>query len=133
MNEYERKNQMNVKPAFIYGAVTCVVYGIGLIFIPSTMLSWFDLTLTQELTLLAQIFGAALLGYAVIFWMTRGDTPSEARRIIILGEVVHSLIATILWIIAIVGGIGNALMFLPLFSHVSLVIWFGLLYFKGAK
>ena len=124
---------MNVKPAFVYGAVTCVVYGIGLIFIPSTMLSWFDLTLTQELTLLAQIFGAALLGFAVIFWMTRGDTPSEARRNIILGEVVHSLIATILWIIAIVGGIGNTLMYLPLFSHVSLVIWFGFLYFKGAK
>jgi hypothetical protein len=108
-----------------------VVYGIGLIFIPTTMLSWFDLTLTQELTLLAQIFGGALIGYAVIFWMTQGDAPSKTRKTIILGEVVHSLIATILWVIAIVGGVGNTLMYLPLFSHVSLVIWFGYLYIKG--
>ena len=124
---------MNVKPAFIYGAVTCVVYGIGLLFIPTTMFSWFGLTLPQDLTFFAQIFGAALLGYTVIFWMTRGDTPSEARRNVILGEVVHSFIATIVWIMALVAGIGNMLMFLPLFSHASLVIWFGFLYFKGAK
>jgi hypothetical protein len=124
---------MNVKPAFIYGAATCVLYGIGLLFIPTIMFSWFGLTLTKDLTFFFFFFGAALLGYAVIFWMTRGDLPSEARRYIILGEVVHSLIATIIWIIAIVGGIGNTLMFLPLFSHASLAIWFGILYFNGAK
>lgn len=124
---------MKVKPAFIYGAVSMLLYGIGLLFIPSIMFSWFGLTLPKDLTFIAQVFGAALLGYAVIFWMSKDDMPSEARRNIILGEVVHSLIATIIWIYAIVMGIGNTLMFLPLLSHLSMAIWFGFLYYKGVK
>ena len=113
---------MNVKPAFIYGAISMVLYGIGLLFIPVMMFSWFGLTLPKDLAFFAQIFASALIGYAVIFWMSQGNLPSKARRNIILGETVHSGIATIIWIIAIVMGIGNALMFLPLFSHLSLAI-----------
>jgi hypothetical protein len=124
---------MNVKPAFIYGAISMVVYGIGLLFIPVLMFSWFGLTLPNDLRFVAQIFAASLLGYAVMFWATQGNMPSEARRRIILGEIVHSVIATIIWIIAIIASIGNALMFLPLFSHLSLAIWFGYLYYKGAE
>jgi hypothetical protein len=124
---------MNVKPAFIYGAISMVLYGIGLLFIPVLMFSWFALELPKDLVFFPQIFGAALLGYAVIFWTAQGDMPSEARRRIILGEVVHSGIATIIWIIAIIQGLGNSLMYLPLLSHLSLAIWFGYLYFKGAK
>lgn len=132
--KYEERNHlMNVKPAFIYGAITCLLYGIGLLFIPVIMFSWFGLALPSELTFFSQIFAAALIGFAVIFWMSQGNMPSEARRNIILGETVHSGIATIIWIIAIIMGIGNALMFLPLFSHLSLAIWFGYLYWKGAK
>jgi hypothetical protein len=124
---------MNVKPAFIYGAISMALYGIGLLFIPAIMFSWFGLALPGDLTFFAQIFAAALLGYAVMFGTAQGDMPSEARRRMILGEIVHSAIATIIWIIAIIQGIGNALMFLPLFSHLSLAIWFGYLYYKGAK
>ena len=124
---------MNVKPAFIYGSISCVLYGIGLLFIPKIMFSWFGLTLPDNLVFFSQIFAAALLGYAVMFWMVQGNMPSVARRNIILGETIHSGIATIIWIIAIITGIGNALMFLPLFSHLSLAIWFGYLYFRGAN
>jgi hypothetical protein len=124
---------MNIKPAFIYGAISMVLYGIGLLFIPVFMFSWFALTLPKDLSFFAQVFGAALLGYAVIFWLAKGDMPSNARRQIILGETVHSGIATIIWIVAIIQGIGNFLMFLPLLSHLSCAIWFGYLYAKGAK
>lgn len=124
---------MKVKAAFIFGAILAIFFGISLAFFPNWSADIFDLEFTVDSIHIVRIFGAALIGFAVIFWQVRDDAPSEARRNIMLGEIFHSGIASIFWIIALIQGLGNFLMWVPAFSHFILTIWFGYLYIKGAK
>jgi hypothetical protein len=124
---------MKIKAAFIAGAIFAIIFGIGLAFLPNIMIDLFDVSLNEDGIHIARIFGAALIGFAVIFWQVSKDVPSEARRNIILGETVHSGIASIFWIIALVQGLGNWLMWFPFLCHLVLALWFGYLYIKGAK
>jgi hypothetical protein len=124
---------MKVKVAFIAGAIFAIFFGICLSIFPQWSADIFGLETNVGFLHIIRIFGAALIGFAVILWQVRDDAPSEARRNIILGEIFHSGIASIFWIIALVQGLGNALMWIPALGHFILTIWFGYLYIKGAK
>lgn len=124
---------MKIKVAFIAGAIFAIIFGIWLAFLPNILSDVFDVSLNEDAIHITRIFGAALIGYAVIFWQVRNDMPSESRRNIILGETIHSGIASIFWIFALVQGLGNSLMWFPFLGHLGLFIWFGYLFFKGAK
>jgi len=124
---------MKIKAAFIAGAIFSIIFGIWLAFLPNTLPDVFGITLNEDGVHISRIFGAALIGWAVMFWQVRSDMPSEARRNIILGEIFHSGIASIIWIFALIQGLGNWLMWIPFLGHAALTIWFGYLYIKGAK
>ncbi|MFU8771748.1 MAG: hypothetical protein ACNA8H_04925 [Anaerolineales bacterium] len=124
---------MNVKPAFIYLALAGVIFGLLFTLIPALTLSIFEISLSTEGLFFVRLFGAALIGYSVIAWSARDDPPSEARRHIILGEIYHSGIATIILVFGLIQGIGNLLLLLPLAVHLSLTLWFGYLYIRGTK
>jgi hypothetical protein len=124
---------MKVKPAFIFGAILMMFFGVLLTLLPNFSADLFGMVFNADGTHIGRIFGAALIGFGVIFWQVRNDVPSEARRNIILGETIHSGIATIFWVIALVQGLGNFLMWVPLLGHLVAFIWFGYLYIKGAK
>lgn len=124
---------MNVKPAFIYLALAGVIFGLLFTLIPALALSIFEISLSTEGFFLVRLFGAALIGYSVIAWSARDDPHSETRRHIILGEIFHSGIATIILAIGLIQGLGNLLLLLPFAVHLSLTLWFGYLYTRGAK
>lgn len=124
---------MKVKIAFIVGAIVCFVFGLLLTFFPGFSASLFGMDVNEGGEFIARIFGASLLGYCITFWCVRNNSPSEARRSVILGEIVHSGIASILWIWGLFQSIGNLLTLIPLFCHLGLTIWFGILYLKGEK
>jgi len=124
---------MKVKLAFIFGAIVCVAFGLLLTFVPGFSASIFGMDVNEGGLFIARIFGASLLGYSIIFWRVKDDSPSEARRNVMLGEVVHSGIAAIIWIWGLIQTIGNLLILIPLIMHLGLAIWFGYLYIKGEK
>jgi hypothetical protein len=124
---------MKIRPAFFCAAFFSGVFGLLLTFVPGFSASLFDIELNEGGLFITKIFGAALLGYSIIFWLIKDDSPSEARRNIILGDTVHSGIASIFWIVALFQGFGNLLILIPLLGHLGLAIWFGYLYLKGAK
>jgi hypothetical protein len=124
---------MKVKPAFIFCAVMMVIFGLLFVIIPTIALSLFDISLSAEGNAMVRLFGASLIGYAVMLWLAKGDIPSEARRHMILGETTHSAIATVIIIISMIQGIGNYLVAIPLIVHLVCAVWFGYLYGKGAK
>lgn len=124
---------MNLKIPFIYGAIAALIFGLLFVIIPSLTLSIFDISLSNEGIFFVRLFGASLFGIGVMSWLAKDAPPSEARRHIILGEIFHSGIASILFIFGLIQGIGNLLMVAPFMLHLSLTLWWGYLYMKGAK
>jgi hypothetical protein len=129
----ERIDVMKVKLAFTLCAIAWVLFGLPFVFFPSFAMSLFNIYLDVWGYFMVRLFGAALIGFAVISWTLKDDPPSEARRHVILGETVHSAIATIVFIYGAILGFESFLSFIPLVIHLIFAVWFGYLYLKGAK
>jgi hypothetical protein len=121
---------MKVKVAFIYCAFIMGIFGLLFVLIPALSLSLFAISLSQEGIFLVRIFGAALVGYAFILWLAKDEMYSPSIRAILAGEIIHSGIASVIFVIAIIQGIGNLLMIMPLFCHLSCALWFAYLLVK---
>lgn len=124
---------MRAKPAFIFLALAAAIFGLMFTFVPTFALSIFNLDLSSDGIFLVRLFGAALIGYGVIAWFTKEADPSETRRHIILGETIHSATATLIFVLGLIQGIGNLVLLLPFIVHLSLTLWFGLLYLKRVR
>lgn len=122
---------MNLRYAFIWGAIVAGIFGLLFVIVPEFALSVFDFSLNDQGYFMTRLFGGALLGYAVVNWLVKDGPPSEARRYYMLGIFTDSLVAVIVFIIAFIQQIGNLLMLVPFIIHVSLVVWFGYLYWKN--
>ena len=116
---------MKVKTAFICAHILCLAYGLLCGGFTRFAASFFGIELGEAGMFITRIFGAALLGFTAIFLYARNEPHSPARQSIIIGEWIHSTIAVIFWIDALIRGIGDMLIIIPLLSHLVLAIWFG--------
>ncbi len=80
---------------------------------------------------LGQLFGAALLGFAIITWSARNVPPSEARQAILLGLFAGDLAGFILALKAQLGGVVNTLGWSTVVIYLLLALGFG--YFRFMK
>lgn len=124
---------MKVKPALIADSLNSLIFGLVFVLAPVFALSTFDISLSPDGLFFVRIFGTTIISNAVMNWLAKDAPPSLARRHIILGDALHSVFTTILFVFALIQGFGNALTFIPFVIHLFLSVWFGLLYFKGAS
>ena len=115
---------MKTKAAFTCASLFCFIFGLLSGGLTQFTASLFDIELNEGGIFVARIFGAALLGFSAVFLYARNESHSEARHSIIIGEAIHSGIAAIIWIEALIRGFGNLLILIPLLGHLGLAIWF---------
>jgi len=131
--QLERLSIMKVKPALIADGLNSFIFGLVFVFVPVFALSTFDISLSPDGIFFVRIFGTTIIANALVNWLAKDAPPSLARRHIILGRTLSCAFATILFVVYLVQGFGNALTFIPFVVHLILTVWFGLLYFKGAN
>ncbi|MDZ7336125.1 MAG: hypothetical protein ONB32_13320 [candidate division KSB1 bacterium] len=125
---------MKIKGWFIYCAIVLAVFGVPFLLIPKPALSLFAVTLTEaEAIMMVRVFGAALIGLALIAWMTRNEPSSKARQAIVLGQCVESAIAFVVLLAGKLSGIGSALGWLPVLIHLSMALGFGYFLLKKSN
>lgn len=116
---------MKTKGWFIYCAVVLGIFGLLFTIIPGIALDKFDIILDDAGILMVRLFGAALIGLALIAWLARDDPPSRARTAIIWGQCIESAIAFVVLVIGIINGLGNVLSWIPTILHLSIALGFG--------
>jgi hypothetical protein len=124
---------MKVKLPFTLVAIAWLLFGLPFVFVPEFAMSLFSISLEFWGYFMVRLFAASLLGFAVISWLVKDDPPSEARRHIMLGEAVHSAIATIIFVYGAIVGFASSLSYIPGLLHLIFAFWFGYLFFKGEK
>ena len=67
-------------------AVIALIFSLGFLFIPALILSFYtSVDLNEAGTLMARLFGSAILTYAAVLWFASDAADSEAKRAIIKG------------------------------------------------
>ncbi|MEJ2486114.1 MAG: hypothetical protein P8Y68_10300 [Anaerolineales bacterium] len=124
---------MNFSFLMIINAIVAVVFGVGFVFAPGQTLSYYGISPDAAFRLVAQLFGAALVGFAVLTWSARNAAASEARNAILLALFVSDGIGLILSLIGQIQGVPNALGWLNVAIYLFLTLGFGyFLFSKGS-
>lgn len=97
---------MKLKELFIFNAITTILFGIGSVIAPLSLITLFGSTLNPAGALMMQYGGAWLIGIGLLAWFTRNAADSDARRAIVLAFLVCYSIA---FIVALLAQLGNVL------------------------
>lgn len=122
---------MKLGNLFAVNAVIAGLFGLGFVFAPAQVLAQYGLTLDAGLSVIAQLFGAALIGYAILTWSARSAGASDARRAIVLALFVSNAIGFVLALMAQLKGLVNSLGWSTV--AIYLVLALGFAYFQFAK
>jgi hypothetical protein len=97
---------MSIKTLMIINAIIAIVYGVAFVILPGQILSLYGLSPDEPLKYTGQLFGAALIGFALLTWRARNATDSDARKAIVFALFVADGIG---FIVALIGQLNNVL------------------------
>jgi hypothetical protein len=122
---------MKLNALMVVNAIVAGLFGIGFVLVPAQLLSQYGITTDAPFELVGQLFGAALIGFAVLTWAARNATDSDARRAILLGVFVCNVIGFVVALIGQLGGVVNTLGWSTVAIYLVLALGFG--YFRFLK
>jgi hypothetical protein len=125
---------MKFKIYMLIAAVLALLYGVGFLFAPTTVLGYYGVKLNEPGRFVALYFGSALLGTAVTWWRVReAKTLFEAREGVLLGGIVLSVTGLIVAFIDALTGPSNSVAWINPIIYGFLTIGFGYFYFKNVE
>jgi hypothetical protein len=112
-------------------AVVAAVFGVAFVVATGPLLSLYGITLDKGGTLIAQLFGAALIGFGVLNWFARNVADREAQRTIVLANLSGDVVGFVMILIGQLQGVTNALGWSTVAIYLLLALGFA--YFQFMK
>jgi len=122
---------MKLKYLFIFNAFATIIFGIGSVLIPQTLVTLFGSTLNPAGVLMMQYGGVWLIGLGLLAWLARNAAESEARKAIILAFMICYGVAFIVALLAQLNAVLNAFGWGTVDLNLVLALGYG--YFQFAK
>jgi hypothetical protein len=99
---------MRLSALFSFNAIVGTVFGLTAVLLPGLLYSTYGLTSDAGAQLVAQFFGAALIGEVIISWSLRNVEPGPTRQTVTLALFAQAAIGLAASLIAQFGGVLNA-------------------------
>lgn len=122
---------MNLNTLFVVNFILALVFGLGLMFVPSTIADIYATELTPAGAFMGQLFGACLIGFAILSWFARGIAEFATRQIFALMFFVGYVLAFVISLLAQTKGVLNSLGWVNVVVYAVLAIGFG--FFRFTK
>ena len=116
---------MKLSGFLVITAVIACLFGLAFVLIPGPLVSLYGNALSPGGLFLARLFGAALLGFAILTLLARKAEQSEARKAIILSLFISEAIGFIVALIGQLSGVVNALGWSTVVIYILLALGFG--------
>ncbi len=115
-----------MKTLFTIALIVELLYGVGFIAIPGTVLGVFGVSLVDFGTSLTRLFGSALLGFVVLLWFGIKSANPDTHRVVQSSMFTYLLISTVILLVAQLAGHMNVMGWVPVAMHFTFMIAFGL-------
>ena len=119
-----------MKNLFTIALVVELLFGLGFIAIPGTLVGTFGVTLSDFGITLARLFGSAILGFAVLLWFGRQSSSPETHKAVLASMFTYWVISTIFALMGQLAGLMNVMGWGTVGLHFVLAIAFGYYLFK---
>jgi DMSO reductase anchor subunit len=125
---------MKLKTLMIINAIVAIVFGVIFVIFPAQVYSLYDITANEQLIYMGRLFGGTLIGFALLTWMARNATDSDARRAIVLALFISECIGFIVTLIGQINNVVNVLGWSSVAIYLLLALGFGYFqFFKNAS
>ena len=119
---------MKLSTLMVINAVVALVFGLAFVLMPGRVVSYYAVTLNEGGLFVGQLFGAALIGFAVLTWLARNSGANEARQAILLALFVSDAVGFVVALLAQLAGVANSLGWSTVAIYLLLALGFG--YFR---
>ena len=116
---------MKLKTILVINAILLVLFAFPSIFAAEALAKPYGVTLDPVAKHNVQTLGAFYLGLAVLSWMSRNVTDSNAIRAILLAFFITYSVSMIIGIIDMLSGLGNAAGWSSVVIYLLLLLGFG--------
>ena len=120
-----------MKLLMIINAIFALLFGLGFLLVPESLLSAYGATTDAELVQMARFFGSAMLGYALLTWLARRTKESEAQRAIILSLMLSFAVGFVVALQGQLSGVVNPLGWFTVALYLFFVLGYG--YFQFVR
>jgi hypothetical protein len=117
----------------VVAAAVAAVFGVAFVVASGPLLAIYGITLDKAGTLVAQLFGALLIGFAVLNWFARNVTDPEARQAVVFGNLVSDVVGFVVILIGQLAGIANALGWSSVAIYLLLALGFAYVQFMQPR
>ena len=124
---------MKLSTLLAIAAVIGAAFGVAFVVASGPLLSIYGITLDKAGTLVAQLFGALLIGIATLNWFARHVTEPEARQAVVLGNLVGDVVGFVVILLGQIAGIANALGWSNVAIYLLLAIGFAYVQFMQPR
>jgi hypothetical protein len=97
---------MKLRTLMLINCAVALIFGAAFVVAPGQTMALYLIPADAPLLLTGQLFGACLVGYAVLTWLARNAAESTARRAIVISLCVGDAIG---FIVALLGQIRGVL------------------------
>jgi hypothetical protein len=108
----------------VVAAVIGAVFGVAFVVASGPLLAIYGITLDKAGTLVAQLFGALLIGLAVLNWFARNVTDPDARQAVVFGNLTGDVVGFVVILIGQLAGIANTLGWVNVAIYLVLALGF---------
>lgn len=122
---------MKLNTLFMLNFILALVFGVGLIFAPTALTSLYDAEITAAGAFMGQLFGACLVGFAILSWLARDISDFKSRQALAMMFFLGYLLALVLSLIAQFNQVVGALGWANVAAYALLGFGFG--YFRFTK
>lgn len=98
---------MKAKLFLIVDAIILLLFAVGYLLSPQWVLKQFDITVNAGGVMMAQLFGATILGIAILNWLSRGVHYFEELQSVALANFVGHGLAFVVLLWQKLNGVGN--------------------------
>src|SRR5262245_60880925 len=96
---------MSYKNFTTLASILGFIFALGFTLMPAGLLTLYNVTLNDAGILIAQLFGAALLGYGVLNWLARDFDDDDAQKAILAANFAFDAVGFIFSLIGQLGGV----------------------------
>lgn len=122
---------MSYKNFTTFASVLAFIFALGFILMPARLTSLYNVTLNDAGILIAQLFGATLLGFGLLNWLGRDFDDNEARQTLMIANFATDTVGFIFALLGQLGGVSgvNSLGWSTVLIYLILAAGFGYLRF----
>ena len=121
---------MKLSTLLVINAIIALVYGLGFLLVPTTLLSSYGMTPGPTEALMAQFFGTTLILAGLVMWLMRNVADAAAQRAIVLAFLIADVIGFIIALSGMLSGVMNGVGWSAVIIYLLLAIGYATFQFK---